>query len=141
MHHEILHADTRLRRTTIVVLAVAALLLAIAVVAFHRWFSAASETADIPTLILHVRAMTGLALLASAMCLAALAWHSARSARRTRASGQWPPLGARVVRDTPILRGDAARRRATLLTTIAVLLALLTAGVAAIGMRLLSLLG
>ncbi|WP_440223037.1 hypothetical protein ACQQ2N_18460 [Dokdonella sp. MW10] len=141
MADEILRADARLRRTTIIVLACAAILLAASLVAFHRWFAAASATDAIPMLILRVRTLTGITLTAVAVCLAALAWHAARSARRTRTTGRWPPLGARVVRDTPILVGGDAARRARLLDVTAILLALLAAGVAALGMQLLALLG
>jgi hypothetical protein len=65
-----------------------------------------------------------------AVCLpvAALATWLWLEGGRVRRAGRFPPPGARVIRDTPILHGDAARRRATAYRIIAILLGLLSAG-------------
>jgi hypothetical protein len=46
-------------------------------------------------------------------------------AARIDAAGEFPLPGAKLVRDTPVLRGDAARSRAWMLRAIAIALALL----------------
>jgi hypothetical protein len=47
---------------------------------------------------------------------------------RVHRAGRFPPPGAKVIRDTPILHGDAARRRAMVYRIFAVILGLLCAG-------------
>ncbi len=47
---------------------------------------------------------------------------------RIHDAGRYPPPGAKVIRDTPVLHGDAARLRGTALRVLAVLLGLLCAG-------------
>jgi hypothetical protein len=43
-------------------------------------------------------------------------------------AGRYPAPGSKVIRDTPVLHGDAARVRGTLLRVLAVLLSLVCAG-------------
>jgi hypothetical protein len=47
---------------------------------------------------------------------------------RVRRAGRFPPLGAKVLRDTPVLQGDAARLRGIALKVIGAFLGLLVAG-------------
>jgi hypothetical protein len=69
--------------------------------------------------------MIGMAMTGSAVCLALLAWYAAHKASRTRLVEQWPLPGTRVIRDTPIRRGAAARSIALLLNITAVVLLVL----------------
>ncbi len=55
-----------------------------------------------------------------------------RHGQRILASGQFPPPGTRVIVDTPIVTGRAARARGAALRTLAVLLAVLGAAGAVI---------
>ncbi|HET8760340.1 MAG TPA: hypothetical protein VFN94_04690 [Nitrospiria bacterium] len=59
-----------------------------------------------------------------------MAYYMHRVAKQILASGQCPPPGTRVVRDTEILEVDAARRRGRLLLILSVVLA----GAALVGM-------
>jgi hypothetical protein len=47
---------------------------------------------------------------------------------RVQAAARYPPPGARVIRDTVVVHGDAARLRATAMRVLAVFLGLLSAG-------------
>lgn len=47
---------------------------------------------------------------------------------RVRRAGRFPPPGAKVLRDTPVLLGDAARLRGMVLKVLAAFLGLLSAG-------------
>ncbi|MCB1632980.1 MAG: hypothetical protein KDI37_08975 [Xanthomonadales bacterium] len=64
-----------------------------------------------------------MALLLCLSC-AALAWLSSRTAAQVLQQDRFPPAQARMIRDTPVLRGEAARRRARLLQLIALILPL-----------------
>jgi hypothetical protein len=57
-------------------------------------------------------------------------------ARRVARDGRFPPRGQRVIRDTPILEGTAARRRARILRALAVLLVLSSVALLALTWRL-----
>jgi hypothetical protein len=59
------------------------------------------------------------------LLLASWLWlHGVRIGR----AGRYPAPGSKVIRDTPVLHGDAARLRATALKVLAVFLGLLSAG-------------
>jgi hypothetical protein len=51
-----------------------------------------------------------------------------RAGGRVGRAGRYPPPGAKVIRDTPVVHGDAARLRATALKALGLLLGLLSAG-------------
>jgi hypothetical protein len=65
-----------------------------------------------------------------AVCLpvAALAVWLWLEGGRVHRAGRFPPPGAKAIRDTPVLHGDAARRRAMVYRIFAVSLGLLCAG-------------
>jgi hypothetical protein len=79
------------------------------------------------------------ALLAGSV-LAAAAWLWRLGARIVR-SNRVPPAGVRVVRDTPVLSGDEARRRGRLLQALAVMLVAIAGLMAVVLWRLLILIG
>lgn len=139
MSVEIQRADARLRRMTIVVLAAAAIAAAWCVFAFHQWMLHQASALSTEQLIVRLRHWVGLATTASALCLLLLAGHSAYTARRVAEQRRWPAADARVLRDTPIRRGDAALRLGRVLNAVAVVLALLALGVGLLSWRLFAL--
>lgn len=68
-----------------------------------------------------------LAMLLIAPLLALAVWLWACSSRILREE-RFPPSGVRVVRDTPILQGPAARNRATLFRVFAIVLVVAASG-------------
>jgi hypothetical protein len=83
--------------------------------------------------------MAALSLMASGPLLG-LAWYLWRLGHRIRRAGAFPPPGFKVVRDTPVETGQAARRRAVVIQTLAVVLAAGALLMAAALWRLISLL-
>jgi hypothetical protein len=122
LSEDILRADPRLRRLTLIVLGIAALLAMLGLTLFHRWLGDISNTITTDALITRVRSLIGLALTGSAICIAALAWYAARTGKRACTTRQWPSTDARVIRDTPIRRGNAALRIGRLLQVAAIVL-------------------
>ncbi|MBO9664520.1 hypothetical protein [Dokdonella sp.] len=139
MSIDIQRADAGLRRTTFIVLTAAAIAAVWGVFAFHQWMLHQSAALSTEQLIVRLRLWIGLATTASGLCLLLLAGHSARTARRVAEQRRWPLAGARVLRDTPIRRGDAALRLGRLLNGIAVVLLLLALGVGLLSWRLFAL--
>lgn len=70
-----------------------------------------------------VRLAVGVLGLALAAPVAAMAVYVWRFGARVRAGERFPPAGTAVVRDTPILRGEAAERRGAALQWLAALVA------------------
>ncbi len=139
MPDDMLRADPRLRRQTVAALAIAVILAVAAVFWFQSWLSGIATIPGTDLLILRLRRLIGIALTGSAICLAALAWYSAQKAAKVKIFQQWPLPAVRVLRDTPIRRGDAAlaiRRRLNVAAGVLLLLAFAT-GV--VSWRLLSL--
>ncbi len=66
-----------------------------------------------------------------------LALHFLRMASRVARAGRFPPPGARVIRDTPVLEGPAAKRRVLLLRGMAVMVGAMGLIMAALLLRLL----
>lgn len=139
MSIEIQRADARLRRLTVVVLAAATIAAVGCVAAFHQWLVQQTAALSVEQLIVRLRHWIGLATAASGLCLLLLAGHSAQAARRVVEQRRWPLAGARVLRDTPIRRGDAALRLGRLLTAAAVALVLLALGAGLLSWRLFAL--
>lgn len=110
MSAEMLRADPRLRRQTLIALALAAVLAGVAIVIFQRWLLDIGTDPGSDLLILRLRRMIGIGLTGSSICLAVLAWYAVHKAARIKATGQWPLPGTRVIRDTAIRRGTAARK-------------------------------
>lgn len=139
MSIEIQRADVRLRRLTVVALAVAAVAAAGCALAFQRWMLHQAAALPVEQLIVRLRHWLGFATAASGLCLLLLAGHSARTARRVARQRRWPLAEARVLRDTPIRRGEAALRLGRLLDALAIVLAVLAAGLGAVSWRLFAL--
>ncbi len=139
MSLEIQRADLRLRRLTAVVLAAAVVAAAWCVFAFHQWMLQQTAALSVEQLVVRLRHWVGFATAASGLCLLLLAAHCAYTARRVAQQRRWPLAEARVLRDTPVRRGDAAMRRGRLLTSTAVVLLLLALGVGVLSWRLLAL--
>src|SRR5689334_14274500 len=112
MTTEIQRADVRLRRTTVVVLALAVLAAATLVFFAQRWLTERAIAASTEALVVQMRHWIGIAAALSAACLLALAVHALRRARAAAAQQRWPVTGARVLRDTPVRKGEAALRTA-----------------------------
>ena len=58
------------------------------------------------------------------------AWFLWRLGRRTIAAGRFPPPGLRLVRDEPVLTGDAATRRGRIAQGLSVIIGLAVVGLA-----------
>jgi len=134
-----LRADPRLRRQTLLALALAAILAVVAVLLFHDWLSGIAAIPGTDLLILRLRRLIGIGMTGSALCLAVLAWYSARKAAKVKIFQQWPLPGVRVLRDTPIRRGLAARSMGRWLNAAAAVLMLLAFAAGLVSWRLLSL--
>jgi hypothetical protein len=110
VNDDVLRADARLRRTTLAILGIAVLAALSGMAWFQHWLAGIGELPGTDLLILRLRRMIALALTASAICLSLLAWYAAHKGTRAVKLRQWPLPGTRVLRDTPIRRGDAAER-------------------------------
>jgi hypothetical protein len=130
MTTEILHADRRLRRVTIAVLAIAALVALGSVHAYQTWLTQHAASMPMEQLVARLRHDIGIAVIASGVCLLLLAGYAGRMANRVKKERRWPLSGARVLRDTPIRREQAALRIGRLLDIAA--FALILFGVAAV---------
>ncbi len=124
MPQEIQQADPRLRRRVLLALVVASALAAVGLRYLAGYLGALEPqseeelrqaTAQALTL---ARAILGLVGVAGA----ALAVHLLHLSRRALAAGRFPPPGARVLSDTPVLTGAAARRTGRQGIALAVLL-------------------
>lgn len=139
MSIEIQHADSRLRRVTAIVLVLATIAAAWTVFAFHQWMLQQATALSAEQMIVRLRHWIGLATTASGLCLLLLAGYSARNARRIAEQRRWPLADARVLRDTPVRRGDVALRLGRLFNAVAVVLILLALGVGLLSWRLFAL--
>ena len=139
MTDDMLRADPRLRRQTLLALALAAILAVVAVFLFHDWLSGIAAIPGTDLLILRLRRLIGIGMTGSALCLAVLAWYSAHKAAKVKVFQQWPLPGVRVLRDTPIRRGPAARSMGRWLNAAAAVLMLLAFATGLVSWRLLSL--
>lgn len=138
MTDDMLRADPRLRRQTLAALAVAVILAALAMVWFQSWLSGIAAVPGTDLLIARLRRLIGIALTGSAICLAVLAWYSAHKATKIKTFQQWPLPAVRVLRDTPIRRGDAALSIQRRLNVAAGVLMLLAFATGVVSWRLLS---
>jgi len=84
-----------------------------------------------------VRWLLPAVLVVSAVAVALWAW---RLGARIVASGRFPPPGTRVVSNTPILTGEAAKRRGRALQWLGVTLLILLLLLAAVAWQLMRLL-
>ncbi len=125
MNQKIVHANPKVRLATTAILAVAALLL-LGVLFLLRSYLASQLTLmetdfatamnNVLTLVTMLAVMMGAALLVLSMYFAYLAF-------RIRATGQFPPPGSLVVKDTPLLTGAAAARRVWIAGAMSLVLA------------------
>jgi hypothetical protein len=129
---EVQHADPRTRRATIAYVAVGTVVAAGALLLFESyrqsilsWLSGTSPQTQIGVICLAL-----IVLCAPMLLIAAWTW---RYGVRVLRTNRHPPEGARLVRDTTVARGAAARRYGRLyqsLATLFVLAALFIVGVA-----------
>lgn len=136
---DLLRADLRLRHLTLAVFGVAVVIALLGMFVFQRWLGGIASMQGTDLAIMRLRGMIAIALTGIAICLALLAWLSAHKAAKTLKTQQWPLPGARVIRDTTILRGDAASRLGRLLQISAVVLLLLAFATGFVSWRLLML--
>lgn len=122
---DMIRADPRLRRQTLIALGLAAVVAIVTIIVFQRWLNGIGSIAGTDLLILRLRRMIAIGMTGSAICLALLAWYAAHQASRTKSAGQWPLPDARVMRDTPVRRGAAARNLVRLMQLTAVVLLVL----------------
>lgn len=141
MADEILRADPRLRRQTLGALCVGALACAIALVMFQNWLTGISALPGNDLLIARLWRMIGIAVTGSGICMGLLAWYAVHKAARIRAAGQFPVPGTRVMRDTPIRRGESALRISRLLSVVGLCLLVLSLVLGFIAWRIISVLG
>lgn len=139
MTDDMLRADPLLRRQTLVALALAAILAVVTVLLFHDWLSGIAAIPGTDLLLLRLRRLIGIGMTGSALCLAVLAWYSAHKAAKVKVFQQWPLPGVRVLRDTPVRRGPAARSIGHWLNAAAAVLMLLAVATGLVSWRLLSL--
>ncbi|MET0226349.1 MAG: hypothetical protein ABW187_07920 [Dokdonella sp.] len=136
MNHEILRADVRLRRVSVAVLALAAIVALILMFAFRYWLTRTADTMPPAQLIVQLRIWIGAALVACGVCILALAGLAARLARRILEQRRWPLHGARVLQDTPIRRDAEAANIARKMNVAALLLMALAASLGALSWHL-----
>ncbi|MBN8480070.1 MAG: hypothetical protein J0L88_00595 [Xanthomonadales bacterium] len=136
MSKDILRADPALRRTTWIVLGAAGFACLVTLAAFQRWLGGFGDEVPVADLVARMNKLIAIALTGSALCFAILAWLAARTSRRTAETGQWPAPDARVIRDTPVRRGLAAKRIARQFEIAGVVLLLLALGAGAMSLRL-----
>ena len=106
---ELLRADPRMRRIAVAIVVAAAALGGIALWAMRRWLDGMIQPspASQSHLLIAFIWLVGVTVL----MLVALGAYLFHYGRRVRAASLFPPPGAKVVRDTPVLRGAAALRR------------------------------
>ena len=128
---EWVRADSGLRRRVIVLLVVLAILGVLAFLLLEQWLTKlqAAEPADaIPALR---RALVWISV-AMGVSLAAFAGYFWRLGRRMAQAERFPPPGMKVVRDTRVIAGPAARHRGWLLQGVAAVLVICAVAVVVI---------
>jgi len=136
MAEEIQRADPRLRRTTTLVLTFALLIAIACIFLFQSWLGRWVATTPATELISQLHRGTAFALLASGLCLLLLGGYVARMATRVDQQHRWPLEHVRVIRDTPIRRGETALRIGRLLNIAAVVLVLISIAIGVISWQL-----
>ena len=128
-------ADPALRRRTWLLVA---LVLAVSSMGFfwlQAWI-ADLESRPPPAALAALLSALRICTVGIVVLLVGFALYLWRFARRVARDGRFPPHGQRVIRDTPILEGIAARRRARILRALAVLLVLSSLALLALTWRL-----
>ena len=135
---EIERADARLRKVAILVILLTLVVGAGAILALPHWFEtlrlrpAPRARQSLAAALVWSTAGISVMLLA----VAAYAW---RLGARARDASRFPPPGMRVIRDTVVLHGPAAGRRAKLLQALAIALGVCGVGLFVAALRLRSL--
>lgn len=126
----ILKADSRLRVQVLALLAVSTIVGVIVIVALQHYLKGIEEMAENEPerAIRQVFNMLRLSMGAGGFGLLVFGLHLGKFSMRAVAEKQYPPSGTRVLRDTRILEGDAAKRRGRFGLALSVML--LTIGVA-----------
>lgn len=121
---EIHRADPAMRRLTIYAVVIIAAAGTAGFVIFQRWFGnvQALPPDEAWTALLGVLTWTCAVMLLMVVATSIYAWHLGSKIKQTR---QYPPHGARTIRDTPILEGKNAHSRGNLLQTIGAMLLVL----------------
>lgn len=124
---EIRRADAVLRRRATIALLLAIVLLLGGVTLVERYLDILVELAehDFETAYQQVWRMLVVVVGAGVVLLLVLLGFSLRFAALAYSSRTWPPEGVRVLRDTRVVRGQAARAKAVGLMVYAVILACL----------------
>lgn len=138
---EIQRADAGRRRTTAIVLALAVPAAIGVFVWAQRWLVARAIESSTEQLVAQMRHWIGIAVALTALCLLLLAIHGLLRARAAAAQKRWPVANARVLRDTPVRRGEAALRTARLLNVVSLLLFAFAVAAFALSWRLFGLVG
>lgn len=123
-------ADARTRRLSLLAIATATVLGALAIVAFERYRPAFEGWLESDPATTVPMALGLLAVLGPVPALA-LAWYLWGLGRRTVDAGRFPPPGLRLVRDAPLITGESAVRRGRIIQGLSLLL-----GLAAVGLVL-----
>jgi hypothetical protein len=131
---EMQHADPRLRRLAVLSCTALVVVGSFALWAFQGWLArvAQAEPSVAQRQLLAAFACLMGATLVILLALSVFLW---RVGARVRAAAQYPPPGMRVLRDTVVLRGAAAHRRAGVIEGIAVALILCTVGLVGVTWR------
>jgi hypothetical protein len=124
---EILRADPRLRHGTLLVVLILLGLGVVGLFGLDRYLQGVAADAQLePEAVFRkIFNLLRLSFVAGGVGLILSGAYLGRFAMRILASGQFPPPGARVIRDTPILRGAPAKRQGRSMATLAILLVVL----------------
>lgn len=136
---EIQRADRRLRFLAALMLMAAVAVGAVALLLLQGWLAELKQLAFVDA---QPRLLAAFAWISGSACimLLALGIHVWRVGARVRAAAQFPPPGARVLRDTVVLRGVAAIRRGRFIQGAGVVLMLCVPALLAASWRLYSVL-
>lgn len=132
---EIQRADRERRRQALTTLVVVAAVGAVGMLLLEDWLASldALPVAEARAALLVAMAWTQAGAGLLLVGLAAWLW---RFGAQVLVAGRFPPPGIRVIRDTFVLLGDAARRRGRLLQAAAVTLVLCTVALVLLAWRL-----
>lgn len=132
---DVQRADPQLRVAALFVLVFTLVAAVALLVVLQRWLAAVTQ---LPAAAAQAQLLAAFAWAIGSVC-AAMLWLAAsfwRSGGRVRRTAQWPLPGARVIRDTPILRGDAAVTRGRVMQGAGAALFLCAACVSVVAWRL-----
>jgi hypothetical protein len=121
---EVRRADAAFQRLVLLVLVAGACAGALLVGAIDRYREALADwvRADAGRLAQRIELVFAVFAAALVTPLVGMAAYLSSLGRRTVRTGEFPPLGFRVIRDTPVVRGAAAHSRGRTLQGVAVLL-------------------